>query len=174
MRDAAEVLDLDLELPVRGKTYRVLPPPAAVGVRLCNMLALGMATDAVADLDIPDARELTGELAISTASPDFARDCLGPVYDEMLADDVPAPMVELAIGTAFFVWTVGRAVAEGYWETGGKAPAPTTRTGRPTATPARPDGAPTTRSRASRSGTRTPTRSPGKASPSPSSGDTAI
>lgn len=155
MRDALDVLDLTLVLPVGGKTYRVDPPPAAVGVRLVNMLGQGIILDALADAGITGTEwdAAHDALTIDTeTSPDFARDCLGAAYDQMLADDLPHPVIELAVSTAFLCWTAGKAAAEAWWESGGKAPAPST-SGRRTATPTLRAGANTTRKRASRSGT---------------------
>ena len=153
MRDALEVLDLVLRLPVGGKTYRVDPPTAAVGIRLQGMLAAALVADAITDRG-EDAAELRAELTLSgDREADFGRDCLGPAYDEMLADDVPAPVVELAITTAFYAWTVGRDFARAWWDAGGKAPAPMSPR-RPTETRTRPAAANTTPSRASRTGMR--------------------
>ncbi len=169
MRDALEVLDLTLTLPVGGKTYRVDPPTAAVGAHLANMLARGVFLDALveAGMEGDDIAEAAADLHVDTETPegrDFARDCLGAAYDQMLADGIPQPVMELAIATAFLAWTAGKAAAEAYWDTGGKPPAPTatSRTGRPTETRTRPAAASTTRKRGSRSGTKKRKRQAGR------------
>lgn len=152
MRDLEEVLDLNLELPVRGKTYLVRPPDAQVGAELLNLLAFGIAADAGIDV----GEEVRGRLEVGEEDlPDFGRKCLGPVLDELVADKVPARLVEFCIETAFFAWTIGRPYAEHYWETGGKLGRPAVqrleelRTG----TPTRPAAESTTSSSASPSGT---------------------
>lgn len=155
MRDLDEVLDLTLELPIRGKTYRVAPPDADTGNQLLNRLAFGIAADAGIDLGEEQRRAVE---VSDDAMPDFGRQCLGPTLDEMVADKVPWPQVEFAITTAFYAWTVGKPFAEHYWESGGKPARPADqRPGEPTtATPTRTAAASTTPSSASASGTTGP------------------
>lgn len=157
MRDLNEVLDLTLDLPIGGKTYKVQPPSAATGADLMNKLTLGVAADAGVDLG-----EFRGQITVADEDlPDFARQCLGKAYDEMVADDLPHPSIEFCVTTAFLAWTVGKAFAELWWESGGdlgKAAGPNraARRARPsTATPTRSGAASTTPSRKRRSGTRT-------------------
>ena len=158
MRDALEVLDLTLRLPVGDRTYVVRPPAAAVGIRLANMLATGLVVDALAasGMEGQDIDTARAGLVINDDDHDFARDCLGAAYDEMTNDGVPYPVVELAISTAFLAWTAGKATAEAWWESGGKAPTPPTSktAGLPTVTPTPQAAATTTQTRVSRSGTK--------------------
>ena len=159
MRDALEVLDLTLRLPVGGRTYVVRPPAAAVGIRLFNVLTRGVVIDALTSAGItgPEVDEARASLVIDDIGTDFARDCLGDTRDAMVSDGVPHPVIELAVSTAFLAWTMGKPAAEAYWESGGKAPTPpkTQQAGRlPTATPTPQAAATTTQTRASRSGTK--------------------
>ena len=97
MRDALEVLDLNLRLPVGDRTYTVRPPAAAVGIRLANMLTRGIVLDSLIDAGASGAEvdEIRAGLVIDDDDDqDFALDCLGATYDEMLAD---GPVTPLAI-----------------------------------------------------------------------------
>jgi hypothetical protein len=153
MRDLTEVLNLQLRLPIRGTTYVVDPPPANIGAHLVNRLALGIAADA----GLPINDEDRGQLIVDDEDmPDFGRQCLGPVYDQMLADGISHPELEFATTTAFYAWTLGLEFAEQYWESAGELGRPTEqRSGRPTATPTPPAEASTTPTPASASGTKT-------------------
>ena len=155
MRDLNEVLDLRLTLPIGGKTYVVDPPPANIGAHLINRLALGIAADAGIPLEETDR----GQLVVDDADmPDFATQCLGAVYQQMLDDGLSTAQVEFAVTTAFYAWTVGKEFAETFWETGGKLGRPAEqRQDQPTtATPTREAEASTTLTPASATGTRTP------------------
>lgn len=152
MRDLNDVLDLNLHLPIGGKTYLVKPPDAATGVQLMNRLVFGLAKDGGVDLG-PEQRsavEISDEQL-----PDFGRQCLGDTLDELMADGVPWPQLEFTITTAFYAWTLGKAYAEHYWETAGKqvGPAEESLEAPPTATPTRPVAESTIPSSASASGT---------------------
>lgn len=165
MRDALEVLDLNLRLPVGDRTYLVRPPAAAVGIRLANMLTRGIVLDSLIDAGATGAEvdEIRAGLVIDDDDQDFARDCLGATYDEMLADDLPHPVIELAVSTAFLAWTAGKATAEAWWESGGKAPTPPKRPAGapPTETQTQQAAATMTKTRASRSGTKRRKRAKG-------------
>ncbi len=167
MRDALEVLDLNLRLPVGDRTYVVRPPAAAVGIRLANMLTRGIVLDSLIDAGATGAEvdEIRAGLVIDDDDQDFARDCLGATYDEMLADDLPHPVIELAVSTAFLAWTAGKATAEAWWESGGKAPTPPTARrpagAHPTATPTPQAAATMTKTRVSRNGTKRRKRAKG-------------
>lgn len=145
MRDALEVLDLNLALPISGKNYSIKPPSAAVGAHLMEMFALGVVTGIAAERGIPVDDEIAEQILVGDSDlPNFGRQCLGAAYDEMVADEVPAPVLELAISTAFVAWCVGKEYAEAWWEAGGKAPAPRRAPEPPTATPTRSAAASTT------------------------------
>lgn len=152
MRDLNEVLDLQLRLPIGGKTYTVNPPTAATGAILINRLAAGIAVDAGVELD-DDTR---GMVAVPDEDvPDFARQCLGTTYDQMVDDGLSKPQLEFAVTTAFLAWTVGREYAELWWDSGGKAGRPAgARDLHPTVTRTRTAAATTTQSTRSRSGTK--------------------
>lgn len=149
MRDAYEVLAL--RLPIGGRTYLAQPPTAEAGIRLMNMLEAGIRRDALASNGVhgADLDAATASLIVDDSDINFAHDCLGAAYDEMIADNVPPAMISLAMGTAFLAWTAGEAIAEAWWETGGKAPTP----------PKRPAGAPPTETQTQQAAaTTTPTR----------------
>lgn len=152
MRDATEVLDLTLDLPIRGKTYRVEPPTAAVGAALMNRLAAGVAVDAGLTLSDEDRAQAT---VGGDDEDEFARMCLGSAFDEMVVDDLPKPLLDFAVSTAFIAWTMGKDAAVAWWESGGKVPGAGKRpSGLPRMETQTPRAAATTTpKRASRSGT---------------------
>ncbi|NNM44597.1 DUF7426 family protein [Knoellia koreensis] len=117
LRDSSEILDLCLRLPIHGKTYEVYPPSPATHDQLAMRLALGIALDAGVEIPEEDARTLQ---ITDDDMPDFATMCLGDTYEQMLADEVSHPEIELALVTAFYAWTLGMEVAEAYWESGGR------------------------------------------------------
>lgn len=164
MRDLNEVLDLNLHLPIGGKTYLVKPPPANIGAALIDRLAFGIAADA--GIDLGDEQRAAIEVTDDQID-DFGRQCLGDVLDEMLADGLGHQQIEFCITTAFYAWTVGKPFAEHYWETGGKLARPTEKSPGtpPTATRTRTAEASTTKSSGSPSGTKRPTKKPPKGSP---------
>ncbi len=146
-----------------GSRYRalVLPPSdrmtPALLERIVSLIDAG-ATGAEVD-------EIRAGLVIDDDDQDSARDCLGATYDEMLADDLPHPVIELAVSTAFLAWTAGKATAEAWWESGGKAPTPPTARrpagAHPTATPTPQAAATMTKTRVSRNGTKRRKRAKG-------------
>lgn len=156
MRDLNEVLHLQLSLPIGGKVYVVNPPPADVAARLLNRLTAGMMVEAGIEVD----DNVRGQVIVcEDEEPDFARDCLGPTYDAMVADRLSHAQIEFCVTVAFLCWTIGRDYAELWWDNGGKVGRPATaqpmaalpRTETPTPTGA----ASTSPTSASVSGTRT-------------------
>jgi hypothetical protein len=122
--------DQTLTLPIRGKGYVIHPPRADVGYALSMMLAAGVLLDAGVPLTDDDLAEANAAAHVADDKLEgFARQCLnGPrdgvpveVYEEMLADGLSHPEVEIAAQTAFLAWTGGREAAEVFWNTGGKA-----------------------------------------------------
>lgn len=154
MDDLTTLLDPALRLPIGGRTYTVQPPTAAVGLRLEALLAV--------TLSIQTGNHLPQRFKDALQGPDgeqvdLAKDALGPVYDQMVADGLSLPFIRHAGQTAYRHWVAGPAAGASYWAAGadqGKAPAPqgpTTSTSTAAAT--------TTKRRSSSSGTRSPSRS---------------
>lgn len=161
--------DQTLRLPIRGKEYVIHPPRADVGMALSMRLAAGVLIQAGVELDEEDLAEADRRAQVADdEEPDFFRQCLnGPkagkpilVYEEMLADGLSHPEVEMAAQTAFFAWTYGREAAEFYWNAGGKAMAQRLRHPalRQTETPTPSAAESTTPTAASASGTRRKSR----------------
>lgn len=159
--------DESLDLPIRGKVYKVWPPSAAVGLSLHMKLAAGIAQSAGIELDDATLRDIEID---DENLPAFGRQCLGPAYDEMVADGVSHTQLERAVATAFMAWTVDREAAEIYWNTAGKAIALAEISDqRPTVTPTRTAGAattPTPRSATGTSSRRSTKRRAGEGTPS--------
>ncbi len=91
-----------LRLPICGKTYTIPEPSFTDAITLQGLANGG---------DIPeDLKDASGEK--------LARFVLGPVYDEMLADDVPNAAFNRAIATAMTDVTRGRFAAWMMWKVG--------------------------------------------------------
>lgn len=142
MRDLDDIIGNDLlELPIRGKTYRIPPMGYQDGLRL------KMAAEAPEGADGPSNEEML-------------RLPLGPVLDEMRADNVPEAWILRAALTATAEAMAGRKVAELTWENGPDPEALAAQVaamtgGQATNRATRRAAASTTRKRASGTGTTT-------------------
>lgn len=88
-----------LELPIRGKLYRVPAMTLDAGLRLKPFLE--------------------GKIPEGITDEELARLTLGDTYDVMVADNVPAAAVQRAMLTALAEYESGRTAAEILWRTGG-------------------------------------------------------
>lgn len=168
LADLRGLLDQDLELPIGGKTYKIPPPPARVGLRL--QLMRDAASMQAAGVELSDADR--GLLKVEDDEESgFYGWALGPVYREMVEDDCTLPEIKVAAGAAFIYWTAAptQAVAdlEAYWAA--QADPRNASTDQRTATPVVRGSAPTveastTKRRSSGSGTTPRKASKGKAS----------
>lgn len=154
-KDLRETLAPGLPLPIGGKTYLIKPISAEVGLRMQDLMSVA-AKVAKAKQDNTEYTPSEDDTAVLTdaAEADLFKDALGDTWDEMLADNVSFEELKLCALTVIFHATQGAEFAEGYWNAGGKAPAPN-REARRTATRTRTGAASTTRKRASQSGTTT-------------------
>lgn len=120
--DLADTFDPYLELPIRGKTYRVPPPDAATGLQLQALQALALMARTGAPMRASDRARLTLD---DDDELDLTRKSLGPAFEELVADGVPYPYLVHAGVTAYLFWTVGRERAEEFWRSrSGEAPRP--------------------------------------------------
>lgn len=116
-----EYLDDDgITLPIRGKDYTIQPPDALTGLEVSRLMSLTV--DAVAGRDIEDDPRVQQVLDAHTkAGESLENRVLGPALDEMVADGVPWPSVQLAFQTTMLWITQGAEVAARYWAAGGGA-----------------------------------------------------
>lgn len=158
-RDYSEFAKPPIVLPVNGKTYTLPPIGAQLGILLLSA--------------INGDRHATQTLGTSMS---LWRQVLGPVYDEMLADNVPLDVVARAGFTAMADFQYDRATAERVWESelnpeAAAALAAATREPRKASQQSPSTAAASkTPSPASTTGTTSPTGSPRKARPSRSNG----
>lgn len=108
--DLAEFIRPGFDLPVLGKKYYVPAPNARDGVWLQavvdageSVLVAGAVTAANKTVLSDDQERTAYQMAMGTA------------YDEMLADDVPWPVLKHAAMTAILYWTRGAPLAEAHW-----------------------------------------------------------
>lgn len=150
-----EFLDDSITLPIGGRDYVIPSVPGKDGLWAQRLLEevdrAKKAGDADAGkLDDGDERMLYQRM-------------LGPVFDEMLADDVKWQRISHAAMTVFFWTTSSRETAVKYWKAGGSperlrsAGSPNRASRRASAAAAR-----TTQKRASTSGTKARKGSPKK------------
>lgn len=111
-KDVAEFVDDELELPIKGKVYRVPPVDALVGLRLQRLLLLARLSAQGVELSPEDAAELELD---DNSQAELYKQLLGPVYDEMLADGVSYPHLERAGNTAVAFFVGGMEAAEAAW-----------------------------------------------------------
>lgn len=120
--DLDEFFDPTLPLPIGGKTYTIPSPSADVGIRCQRMFSLmrraaqghTLTADEAASLRFDDEDERT-----------WHRTLLGPIYDELVADDVPWAKIQRVSSTAFTWITQGKSAAEAVWTANRpEAPAP--------------------------------------------------
>jgi len=143
-------LDPFLAVTFRGKTYQVPAVSAETGLRLQKLVSAGIRAATEESLD-PASIELVND----AEELGFYEQILGPVYPELLADGASFPALKFIGSTALLWHTQDFATAETFWKAEGKAPEGN-REQRRTATRTRTAAAPTTKKRASRTGTTTP------------------
>lgn len=131
-----------LQFPIGGKVYTLPELPISVGLKLSG---------AIAGKD--------EEFAQATGT-DLWKLVLGPLWDDMLADNVPTAAITRAGLTALADYQYGRERAEMVWETGAdpKAIRKYLQGQEPPQESSKPAAASTTKRRASTSGTRTSRR----------------
>ena len=124
-----------ISLPIGDKSYTIPAPSALTGLEVTRLMAAMV--DASAGKEISD--DTIAEIAKldEEAGSDLERRILGPALDEMIADGVPWPMVQLAFQTAMVWISQGAETAAIYWTSGGgamgKAPNRQTRRSTPKA-----------------------------------------
>ena len=123
--EAHESLEEPLELPIRGKVYKIQPATAEDGIRLQEFLAdmkdlhkKSKAGESVEDAAVKfhDSLDELEEVSLGK-----------PVRDEMIADQLPLRLIEVAGMTAFYWQSMsdGGETARAYWESGEKNRSPT-------------------------------------------------
>ncbi|KJK50271.1 hypothetical protein UK23_11405 [Lentzea aerocolonigenes] len=115
--DLSEVLDADLSLPYKGKTYVVPPVDAETGLRFQRLAAV--AAQAAKAAESGEAFNPDDIALDDDQEADLFERALGPVYDEMLADRVPWPVLKVAGMTAWLDAAFNRETAEAYWNAAG-------------------------------------------------------
>nr|WP_282795204.1 hypothetical protein [Streptomyces sp. CC224B] len=145
-----ELFDDSLTLPIKGKTYRIPSPSGEDGLRVqritttaARLIAGGEALDAE---QLDDAEER-----------DLLEMCLGPVYEQLLADGVDWAWIRHAGLTAMFWIIADVEQAQAYWRAAGdpsrRAPNRETRRATAKATKGGSGAAKSTPRRGSTSGT---------------------
>jgi hypothetical protein len=161
-QDFADFADeLGLRLPIDGKTYLIPPIDAETGLWCQNLMQVGgrvVAGHVVTEEDV--------ELLDDDAERSLYQRLLGPVHEQMVADNVPWTAIKNAALTVLWDATAGRETAEKFWNAGGQslgeAAAPN-RAQRRASTRGTSGGASTTRRRGSTTGTTPSTRAPRQA-----------
>lgn len=116
--------DLDqgehLDLPIRGKTYRIPSPPARIGLRVQALVNAGVQAARAAEQG--EEVELDQQLLDDLAEVDVARDLLGPVHQQLLDDGVTTEALKRVMVTVMMWVAFDLDTARAVWE--GKAPTP--------------------------------------------------
>ncbi|WP_309029145.1 DUF7426 family protein [Streptomyces alfalfae] len=107
-----ELFDEALELPVKGKTYKIASPSGNDGLRIQRITTLA-------------ARLMSGGEAVDTEvlndeeEQDLLQMCLGSTYQQMLDDGVDWSWIKHAGLTAMFWITSNLDTAQQFWEAAG-------------------------------------------------------
>lgn len=105
-KDLDTFFDPDLKLPIRGKLYTVPAPGAPEAARLRKQVAAE---------GVPPVEQVGEALKILGAVEDEAGVWAGGVYDEMVADNIPWPMIFHAGRTAILHYGFTPDMAESHW-----------------------------------------------------------
>lgn len=107
-----ELFDETLELPIKGKTYKIPSPSAEDGLkvqRITTMASRLMEKGEAVDTELLDDDEEADLISL----------CLGSAQAEMVANGVDWVWLRHAGLTAMFWITAGADAAEKYWASGG-------------------------------------------------------
>ncbi|MGW2095780.1 DUF7426 family protein [Promicromonospora sukumoe] len=96
LKDLADFFEPDLHLPIRGKQYRIPAPTYGEAKRLREVV--------VANSALPVTEQTSEAIKV-----------LGPALDEMVADDLPWPMILHAGRTAIAHYGASPDIAEIHW-----------------------------------------------------------
>jgi hypothetical protein len=108
-----------LSLPYKGKTYLIPPVDAETGLRFQRLAEVAAKLAQAPENGEGTGPELDAVVLDDAGEVDLYRDALGPVYDAMIADRVPWPMLKVAAVTAWLDAAVSREAAEAYWNAAG-------------------------------------------------------
>ncbi|NMM84317.1 hypothetical protein B2J88_08080 [Rhodococcus sp. SRB_17] len=112
-KDLDTFFDPDLKLPIRGKLYTVAAPGATEAARLRKQVV----AEGVPPVEqVYEALKVLG--AVETVDPETGQptgDWASGVYDEMVADDLPWPMIFHAGRTAILHYGFSPDIAETHW-----------------------------------------------------------
>lgn len=167
--DLDRYFDPGLTLTVLGVEYTLPLPSAEMGLWCRRMAATaGEISEASSDEEIQAAADRVADLPKLPGDVTFHERLLGPVYQQMIDNQVPDPYIQFCSMTAY-IWIVGgEDMAERYWRAGGR-PEATARANRAdrraTQQSTRKTGtaaAAATPTPGSMSGTSSPTRSSGR------------
>lgn len=114
-------------------TYTVSSPRADIGAYLVELTGIMTRIDTYSSRDEPIPDKLQESLEALKAPDDYAADqikaVLGPVYDQMLADNMPFEVVRTAAATIMVWVNTDMETAREFWDRGGR-PVPTNRSQR--------------------------------------------
>lgn len=116
-----ELFDPGLKLTVRGTKYTVPLPSGELGL-WCQRAAEAGGALAAADSEAKMAAAVARINAIPELEGDLTltQRLLGPVYGQMLADEVPHHFIEFCAATTY-VWIIrSEDAAKRFWESGGR------------------------------------------------------
>lgn len=124
-RELTEFFDDTLPLTICGKVYRIPGPNAETGLYCQRLLQTGaeLARRQAAGESV-EGLDTTGLNLGDNDEHDLFRRIMGPAMDEMIADGLSWPLIQVA-GNTTAIWIgAGAEMAEQYWENGGRNPTP--------------------------------------------------
>lgn len=107
-----ELFDEALELPIKGKSYRIPSPSGEDGLQVQRITSVAVQL-------LAGGKDINTEVLDDDEERSLHQMCLGPVYDELLADDVGWAWLRHA-GLTAMIWIAnGQEAAERYWKAAG-------------------------------------------------------
>jgi len=117
--DLDAFFDDHLELPIRGKVYRIPPADAELGLLCSRLVMAGEQVAAKGAVEKDTAAVLNDE-----EESDIYERLLGPVREEMIADGLDWQRIS-HVGSTALIWTaLGKAAALNFWRSGARPKAP--------------------------------------------------
>ena len=158
LKDLSQFMSDGHDLPINGKTYHVPLVDAETGLAFTRFISVAMKAKNAQENNedyTPDDEDI--QILSDQQERDIYKEVLRDgVWEEMVEDGLAFAHMRMAALYALYHATQGEEVANRFWESGGKAPAPN-RAARRTATRTRTGGANTTQKQASPKGTNTRT-----------------
>lgn len=122
--ELAELYDPGLTLTVKDREYTLPLPSAELGLWCRTLTETVFVYEDASEAEREKAFERIGRLPDLAGGESLWERLLGPVYQQMMADDVEDPYIQFCAWTALLNIVHGEEAAQRFWEAGGRPEAP--------------------------------------------------